>query len=124
MSDNLIEEVREMGEHPSRADLPMGKTLRNTAEYMEALEVQVQSWTEEARRYAENADCWRTKCDTLEADKAKLREEIIAILNQRIEDILACRAQPLVAKFMAVDEIDWLEETKIAIAAALQETEQ
>lgn len=37
MSDNLIEEVREMGEHPSRADLPMGKTLRNTAEYMEAL---------------------------------------------------------------------------------------
>lgn len=37
MSYNLIEEVREMGEHPSRADLPMGKTLREAAEYMEAL---------------------------------------------------------------------------------------
>ena len=62
--------------------------------------------------------------EALQADNVKLREEIIAILNQRIEDILACKAQPLVAKFVAVDEIDWLEETKIAIAAALQETEQ
>ena len=58
--------------------------------------------------------------EALQADKEKLREEIIAILNQRIEDVRACNAQPLVARFMAIDEIDWLEETK----AALQETEQ
>lgn len=58
--------------------------------------------------------------NALQSDKAKLREEIIAILNQRIEDVRACNAQPLVARFMAIDEIDWLEETK----AALQETER
>ena len=99
MSDDLIEEVREMGEHPSRADLPMGKTLRNTAEYMEALEGQVQSWTEEARRYAENADYWRAKCEALRADKAAHAATIEGILKaheaykQEVSDAVEhCRA--------------------------------
>lgn len=70
---------------------------------------EVRFWREEARHYAENADYWRAKCEALQADNARLREEIIAILNQRIEDVRACNAQPLVARFMAVDEIDWLD---------------
>ena len=36
MSDEaLIQELREMGEHPSRADLPMGRTLRDAADRIE-----------------------------------------------------------------------------------------
>jgi hypothetical protein len=33
------QELREMGEHPCRADLPMGKTLRDAADIIEALRV-------------------------------------------------------------------------------------
>ena len=36
--EELIEELREMGEHPCRADLPMGKTLRDAADRIEQLE--------------------------------------------------------------------------------------
>lgn len=36
--DELVEELREMGEHPCRAHLPMGATLREAATRIEALE--------------------------------------------------------------------------------------
>ena len=117
MSYNLIEEVREMGEHPSRADLPMGKTLRDTAEYMEALEGQIQSWTEEARRYAENADFWRAKCEALQADKAKLREagyDALVALGSARAFILKKYGSKNPAR----------EDAIAALFAALQETER
>ena len=45
-------------------------------EQLEVLRGNLGHWVEEARRYAENADYWRTKCEALQADKAKLREAV------------------------------------------------
>ena len=42
--EELIEELREMGEHPCRADLPMGKTLRDAADRFEALKADNEKW--------------------------------------------------------------------------------
>lgn len=40
--DELIAEVREMGEHPCRAHLPMDKTLRQANARIEALTAEVE----------------------------------------------------------------------------------
>jgi hypothetical protein len=50
-------------------------------EEIEVLRAHVGHWTEEARRYAENADYWRTKCEALQADKAKLREALAPFVD-------------------------------------------
>ena len=99
MSDDLIEEVREMGEHPSRADLPMGKTLRDTAEYMEALLASNEQW---------QVDYNEAVLDNLQlqAENAKLRAS-----NQAAAECVAAMMEEC-ARYR--DEI----------YAALQETER
>jgi hypothetical protein len=38
MNDDLVQRLREMGEHPCRADFPIGADLREAADRIEALE--------------------------------------------------------------------------------------
>ena len=39
--DDLVERLREMGEHPCRAKLPMGQDLRQAADRIEALQARI-----------------------------------------------------------------------------------
>lgn len=40
MTDDLVQRLREMGEHPCRVDFPIGADLREAADRIEALEVE------------------------------------------------------------------------------------
>jgi len=48
----LMEELRDMGEHPSRADLPMGRTLRDAADRIKALREALISMRQAAAGFA------------------------------------------------------------------------
>ena len=50
--EELIEELSEMGGHPCRAHLPMGKTLRQAADRIEALIAENERLREALRVYA------------------------------------------------------------------------
>jgi hypothetical protein len=41
-----------------------------------AVEKQLDLWKDDARRYCENADYWRTRCERAEADPRQLRDEL------------------------------------------------
>ena len=50
--EELIEELSEMGGHPCRAHLPMGKTLRQAADRIEALTTENERLHEALKRIA------------------------------------------------------------------------
>ena len=87
MSDEeLIQELRDMGEHPSRADLPMGRTLRDAADRIEALQADREKAAAQERA-------------KIEADKAAHAATIEGILKsheafkQEVSDAVEhCRA--------------------------------
>jgi maltooligosyltrehalose synthase len=76
--EELIEELSEMGRHPCRAHLPMGETLRQAADRIEALTAEV----ERLRHCLKNANDkhefyereWYLRGDRIEALTAALVE--------------------------------------------------
>lgn len=91
--EELIEELREMGEHPCRADLPMGKTLRDAADRIEALQARVEAL--EARLEIEPSHPYdgidardatirllEQRIEALETEKRKLALDLLAALGQ------------------------------------------
>ena len=49
MTDDLVQRLREMGEHPCRVDFPIGADLREAADRIEAQAAEIEEWRACAR---------------------------------------------------------------------------
>ena len=70
MTDDLVQRLREMGEHPCRVDFPIGADLREAADRIEALIASNEQW---------QVDYNEGVLDNLQlqVDNARLREAVV-----------------------------------------------
>ena len=84
-SGDLVERLREMGEHPCRSELPMGEDLRQAAAHIEALEAEIKKRGDMVLHMgantAEMANQYRDRIEALEAEVEWLREALGNLVN-------------------------------------------